>query len=202
MPLLSTCPRFVLFPLRRIAASVQVRDVYIANRLQVSPLVLHTIWRLITSRKRYCDKFIWGLKKQGKRCEFCNYPCHHDCAGKVPNNCASGVVLVWINHNACTFGSNSTVLPNVRKICRGENGNSGSACCDNNMAIEKRQVYPIVVGQPVGLTYFNSDTTSKYASEKINGGEVMTSLRESPVRWRLTVIFSFTSSSSGFPELK
>mmetsp|Transcript_51833 Transcript_51833/g.130104 ORF Transcript_51833/g.130104 Transcript_51833/m.130104 type:complete len:243 (+) Transcript_51833:569-1297(+) len=36
---------------------------------------------------RYCEEFIWGLGKQGYKCNVCKFPCHTRCLKKVPKDC-------------------------------------------------------------------------------------------------------------------
>jgi len=35
----------------------------------------------------FCEKFIWGLGKQGYCCKLCNYPCHPKCRNDVTCSC-------------------------------------------------------------------------------------------------------------------
>eukprot|EP00012_Vannella_robusta_P005522 CAMPEP_0206199686 /NCGR_PEP_ID=MMETSP0166-20121206/10413_1 /ASSEMBLY_ACC=CAM_ASM_000260 /TAXON_ID=95228 /ORGANISM="Vannella robusta, Strain DIVA3 518/3/11/1/6" /LENGTH=436 /DNA_ID=CAMNT_0053617843 /DNA_START=1056 /DNA_END=2363 /DNA_ORIENTATION=+ len=35
----------------------------------------------------HCEKFIWGLGKQGYSCKVCSYPCHPKCTALVEANC-------------------------------------------------------------------------------------------------------------------
>uniref|UniRef100_A0A8C7GCE1 protein kinase C n=1 Tax=Oncorhynchus kisutch TaxID=8019 RepID=A0A8C7GCE1_ONCKI len=39
----------------------------------------------------HCGEMLWGLVRQGLKCEDCKFNCHKRCAPKVPNNCLGEV---------------------------------------------------------------------------------------------------------------
>uniref|UniRef100_A0ACB8GBT5 Uncharacterized protein n=1 Tax=Sphaerodactylus townsendi TaxID=933632 RepID=A0ACB8GBT5_9SAUR len=41
----------------------------------------------------YCGEMLWGLVRQGLKCEDCRFNCHKRCASKVPKDCLGEVVF-------------------------------------------------------------------------------------------------------------
>ncbi|KAJ7416002.1 hypothetical protein WISP_74715 [Willisornis vidua] len=41
----------------------------------------------------YCGEMLWGLVRQGLKCEDCRFNCHKRCASKVPRDCLGEVIF-------------------------------------------------------------------------------------------------------------
>jgi len=61
---------------------------------------------------RFCDNFIWGIKRKGYICKNCNYVCHKKCLENVPDMCkiVDKDILAKKSHPVIKSSSTSAVL--------------------------------------------------------------------------------------------
>lgn len=57
------------------------------ERLVVHPHTLHVHSYKTPTFCDFCGELLFGLVKQGLKCQGCGYNYHKRCASKIPNNC-------------------------------------------------------------------------------------------------------------------
>ncbi|CAJ0937750.1 unnamed protein product, partial [Mesorhabditis belari] len=74
----------------------------------------------------HCGSMLYGLFKQGLRCEVCNVACHHKCEKLIPNLC--GVNQKQLSEALLEIkqGKHPHSVPNMSAMSLGENGMKGN----------------------------------------------------------------------------
>ncbi|MEE6514492.1 hypothetical protein FKM82_022673 [Ascaphus truei] len=97
----------------------------------------------------YCGEMLWGLVRQGLKCQGCGLNYHKRCAFKIPNNCR-GVKRGHLSSRSLTGGSSvsSTVtLPAGGSL--EDLGGHSPECRDYQQVTHKKSRVPSISGRPI-----------------------------------------------------
>ncbi|KAF4016227.1 hypothetical protein G4228_008023 [Cervus hanglu yarkandensis] len=70
----------------------------------------------------YCGEMLWGLVRQGLKCEDCKFNCHKRCASKVPRDCLGEVTF---NGEPSTLGTDTDIPMDVDSSDMNSDGSRG-----------------------------------------------------------------------------
>ncbi|KAE8607773.1 hypothetical protein XENTR_v10011281 [Xenopus tropicalis] len=98
----------------------------------------------------YCGEMLWGLVRQGLKCQGCGLNYHKRCAFKIPNNCR-GVKRGQLSSRS--FTGNQTNKPKASPIPSGVSledlGAHYSDSRDIYQLIQKKPRVPSIIGRPI-----------------------------------------------------